>query len=74
MLMVGTTSLASAQQQFEVVASGLDSPRHLTFSASGELLRRRGRPRRVRWEAVPLHPELGEFCLGFTGAVTEGPG
>ena len=37
MLMVGTTSLASAQHQFEVVASGLDSPRHLTFSASGVL-------------------------------------
>ena len=37
MLMVGTTSLASAQPQFEVVASGLDNPRHLTFSATGDL-------------------------------------
>jgi hypothetical protein len=37
MLMVGTTSLASAQPQLEVVATGLDSPRHVTFSATGDL-------------------------------------
>jgi hypothetical protein len=71
MLMVGTTSLASAQQQFEVVASGLDSPRHLTFSASGELYvaeAGRGGPSGTGGNCAP-HP-LGEFCLGFTGAVT----
>ena len=37
MVLAGTTSLASAQPPFEVVASGLDNPRHVTFSASGDL-------------------------------------
>ena len=69
MLVVGATSLASAQPPFEVVASGLDSPRHLTFSASGDLYvveagRGGGSANCVE------HPDLGEFCLGFTGAVT----
>jgi hypothetical protein len=68
MLMVGTTSLASAQP-FEVVASGLDNPRHVTFSATGDLYvaeaGRGGGPANCA-----EHPELGEFCLGFTGAVT----
>ena len=32
-----TTSNASAQSAFEVVASGLNNPRHLTFSPSGDL-------------------------------------
>ena len=31
------TAGASAQSSPQVVASGLDSPRHLTFSADGEL-------------------------------------
>ena len=69
MLMVGTTSLASAQPPFEVVASGLDNPRHVTFSATGDLYvaeaGRGGGPANCA-----EHPELGEFCLGFTGAVT----
>ena len=71
MLMVGTTSLASAQPKptFEVVASGLDNPRHLTFSASGDLyVAEAGRGGSV---SCAVHPELGEFCLGFTGAVTK---
>jgi hypothetical protein len=69
MLLVGTTSLASAQPSSEVVASGLDSPRHLTFSASGDLyVAEAGKGGSV---SCAVHPELGEFCLGFTGAVTE---
>ena len=67
-LLVGTTSLASAQP-FEVVASGLDNPRHLTFSATGDLyVAEAGRGGSV---SCAVHPELGEFCLGFTGAVTK---
>jgi hypothetical protein len=72
MLIVGTTSLASAQPPLEVVASGLDSPRHLTFSASGELYvaeAGRGGPSGTGGNCA-VHPDLGEFCLGFTGAVT----
>ena len=38
----------SAQENWEVVASGLDNPRHLAFSPGGALVRRRGRPRRLR--------------------------
>jgi sugar lactone lactonase YvrE len=69
MIMAGATSLASAQPTFEVVASGLDSPRHLTFSASGDLyVAEAGRGGSV---SCAVHPELGEFCLGFTGAVTK---
>jgi hypothetical protein len=69
MLMVGTTSLASAQTPTEVVASGLDNPRHLTFSATGDLYVAEA----GRGGSGPCveHPELGEFCLGFTGAVTK---
>jgi hypothetical protein len=69
MLMVGTTSLASAQPQFEVVASGLDSPRHLTFSPTGDLyVVEAGRGGSV---SCAVLPGLGEFCLGLTGAVTQ---
>lgn len=54
------------------VASGLDSPRHLTFSASGGLYVAEagtGGPRGVGGNCAD-HP-LGEFCFGFTGAVTQ---
>jgi hypothetical protein len=74
MLVVGATSLASAQPQLQVVASGLDNPRHLTFSATGELYvaeAGRGGSREGSGANCVLHPELGEFCLGFTGAVTK---
>jgi hypothetical protein len=70
MLMVGTTSLASAQPQpFEVVAEGLDNPRHLTFTATGDLYVAEA----GRGGSGPCaeHPELGKFCFGFSGAVTK---
>jgi sugar lactone lactonase YvrE len=68
LVVTGTTSHASAQPQWEVVASGLDSPRHLTFSATGDLyVAEAGRGGSV---SCAVHP-LGEFCLGFTGAVTK---
>ena len=59
-----------AAATFEVVASGLDSPRHLTFSGSGDLYVAEAGQVGVRWSCA-VHPELGEFCLGFTGAVTK---
>jgi hypothetical protein len=69
MVLAGTTSVASAQSSFEVVASGLDNPRHLTFSATGDLyVAEAGKGGSV---SCAVHPELGEFCLGFTGAVTK---
>ena len=67
-------SSASAQPAPVVVASGLDSPRHLTFSSNGELYvaeAGRGGPRQGGSQPAncAAHP-LGLFCLGFTGAVT----
>jgi hypothetical protein len=60
-------SSAAAQVEPVVVASGLDSPRHLTFSPDGELYVAES----GSGGAGPCvdHP-LGRFCLGFTGAVT----
>ncbi|MGH9289693.1 MAG: ScyD/ScyE family protein, partial [Acidimicrobiales bacterium] len=59
---------ASGQSSFEVVASGLDNPRHLSFSPTGALYVVEA----GRGGAGPCVPHpLGEFCLGFTGAVTQ---
>lgn len=51
------------------VASGLDSPRHLTFSPDGDLyVVEAGRG---GTGPCTTHPELGEFCFGFSGGVTK---
>jgi hypothetical protein len=62
-------SSASAQSGPVVVASGLDSPRHLTFSSDGELYVAEA----GRGGTAPCapHPEFVMYCLGFTGAVTQ---
>jgi hypothetical protein len=57
-----------AQSEPEVVASGLDNPRHVTFSPEGALyVAEAGRGGTV---SCAVHPELGEFCLGFSGAIS----
>ena len=62
-----TTVTVSAQAEWEVVAEGLDAPRHLTFSPNGALyVVEAGRGGTL---SCAEHP-LGEFCLGLTGAVT----
>jgi hypothetical protein len=55
--------------QWDVVASGLDNPRHLTFSPRGELFVVES----GRGGAGPCapHPTLGVFCFGLSGAVTQ---
>jgi sugar lactone lactonase YvrE len=57
-----------AGDPWQVVASGLDNPRHLTFSPRGELYVVES----GRGGAGPCaqHP-LGEFCFGFSGGVTQ---
>ena len=63
------TAGASAQSAPQVVASGLDSPRHLTFSADGELyVVEAGRGGSLQCGVT--HPALGSSCFGFSGAVT----
>lgn len=66
---VALFSASSALAQPVVVASGLDSPRHLSFAADGELYVAEA----GRGGAGPcaLHPSLGVFCFGFSGAVTQ---
>jgi hypothetical protein len=59
----------SAQPQIEVVASGLDNPRHVTFSPTGALYVVEAGSGGAG-PCVGGHP-LGTFCLGFTGAVTQ---
>ena len=57
-----------AGDTWEVVASGLDNPRHLAFAPGGALYVAEA----GRGGTGPCvdHPGLGGFCLGFTGAVT----
>jgi sugar lactone lactonase YvrE len=64
-----TAGAAKAQEaEPEVIASGLNNPRHLTFAPNGDLyVAEAGTGGTV--ECHP-HPSLGTFCLGFTGAVT----
>ncbi len=67
-LAIATTG-ASAAPTPQVVASGLDNPRHLTFSANGDLyVVEAGRGGTIKCGVE--HPALGPSCFGFTGAVT----
>jgi hypothetical protein len=60
----------SADPQSQVVATGLDSPRHVTFSPTGALyVAEAGRGGEGPCSVHP-DPNLGTFCLGFSGAVT----
>ena len=69
MLALAIATPGSAQSTSQVVASGLDNPRHLTFSADGELyVVEAGRGGSVRCGVD--HPALGPSCFGFSGAVT----
>jgi hypothetical protein len=66
-----TVGPAFAQPDFEVVASDLVSPRHLTFSPTGKLYVVEAGSGGTGPCVEHPAPDLGEFCLGFTGAVTE---
>ena len=70
-VLAAAMSIASpvdAHRSPEVVASGLDSPRHLAFAPNGTLyVVEAGKGGTL---SCADHPSLGRFCLGFTGAVT----
>ena len=69
MLALAIASAGAAQTAPQVVASGLDNPRHLTFSPDGELyVVEAGRGGSITCGVE--HPALGSSCFGFTGAVT----
>jgi hypothetical protein len=72
--MLATAPAASAQPEPVVIATGLNSPRHLSFSPNGELYvveagRGGARPGDPGTPNCEQHP-LGLFCLGATGSVT----
>lgn len=68
-LATGLTSPGSADPSYDVVASGLDNPRHLTFGPSGDLYVVEA----GRGGSGPCITggEGGEVCFGATGAVTK---
>ena len=63
-----TMSPAFSQADWEVVASGLVSPRHLTFAPNGKLYVVEAGGGGT--SPCAPHP-LGEQCFGFTGGVTQ---
>lgn len=72
--MIAAAPAASAQSEPVVIAKGLNSPRHLSFSPNGELYvaeagRGGARPGDPGTPNCVEHP-LGLFCLGTTGSVT----
>ena len=68
MLALAIATSGAAQSTPQVVASGLDNPRHLTFSADGELyVVEAGRGGSIKCGIE--HPALGTSCFGLSGAV-----
>ncbi len=69
---LGTTlALTAAPAQaadYDVVADGLNSPRHITMSPDGALYV--AEAGKGGDGACVTHPELGKFCVGNTGSIT----
>ena len=65
-MVIPMSPAAAADPPWQVVASGLDSPRHLTYAAGDLYVVEAGRGGSG---PCATHP-LGVFCLGMTGAVT----
>jgi hypothetical protein len=62
------TAAPAHAAEWEVVASGLDSPRHVTIAPTGAIYV--AEAGRGGDGPCVMHPELGEFCFGFSGAIT----
>lgn len=67
-LTIGLAPAASAQPDYEVVASGLDNPRHLQFDDDGVLYVAESGSGGD--QACGPGPEGAEVCYGTTGAIT----
>ena len=65
-MVIPISPAAAADPPWQVVASGLDSPRHLTYASGDLYVVEAGRG---GTGPCATHP-LGVFCLGTTGAVT----
>ena len=65
-MVIPMSPAAAADPPWQVVASGLDSPRHLTYASGDLYVVEAGRGGSG---PCATHP-LGVFCLGMTGAVT----
>src|SRR4029453_17899141 len=68
LLMLGLAPAATAKTSVEVVATGLDSPRHLAFGSRGDLFVAEA----GRGGSGPcFFGGEGPACMGATGAVTK---
>lgn len=62
------TAAPAVAADYDVVATGLDNPRHLTFAPDGALYVAEAGAGGS--DNCVTHPDLGEFCFGLTGAIT----
>lgn len=62
------TAAPAQAADYEVVASGLDNPRLLSFAPDGALYVAEAGAGGT--DNCVTHPDLGEFCFGLTGAIT----
>ncbi|WP_342372338.1 ScyD/ScyE family protein [Propioniciclava soli] len=63
-------ALAADDQPYTVVASGLNSPRHLSFARNGDLYIAESGAPSADAGACADHPEFGEVCLAHTSSIT----
>lgn len=71
-LLGAAPALAEVEVEVETVATGLNSPRHLSFSPNGMLYVAEsgtGGPAAADGGNCHEHPALGVGCLGFTGSI-----
>jgi hypothetical protein len=71
LLTVTGSMAASADGHVTVLASGLNSPRQLAFTPGGDLYVTEAGAGATPGAPCSEHPEFGEVCLGFTGALTK---
>ena len=67
----GAPALADGEAPYEVVASGLNSPKHLSFAPNGDLyVAESGAPTADSGQCLD-HPEFGTTCLNTSSSITK---